>query len=1127
MAVYNRETKGPKIKNIMKGAEKRAYDSYNEQKHGLTNNQPDSLKNQQQNPWINQQQPQVQTASQSPGQNPLQNPIQNPWQNKQLEVNTDSNANINLSKETTANKWNPIDKFNRTKESFNSIGEALHGTSSFSPELQDDISKTIREISGAVRSGIIMPVRQVAMEVEQATIGRSSEMATVKGVAQLGASFVVDFAMQSSNQKIIKNIHTGKGITAENANERIGIQGLKDAHKILYNSGITKTETFKLRNEKDLRTLTQQIDAYSIKAGYGKLSTMKNSNLERMRDNLLSKSDSGSKQLAKLIDERLKINKTSASKEYSIKRNTRNVKRSFKRTILSPVRNSDVYTGYLKITQTKMATKAITRAVMFQGKMMYKGIRTTARGLSKGSQFVLRKTGNSHFIGIADGISHITNGVGGIADFGEHSISAVSRIPNNLKTKISANSIIAKDRIKNAPATIKKSKHYRNVSRKVRTTRVGKKVRSVKWQTKKVVKKVGRTKIGRVTKKVTRVTGRVLSAPTKLLGMATRGLSAALSAVKALLFKAILFLVGFVLIAAVICSAAAGVITTLTAIGDAVSASYEEFCANTAMGKAYKKLLEYEKTFYDQVSTIYAENDVSVNAEGYAIQGVYNYGKQYTLKDYEQETFTIVDGNGVELSGNDMYNTKAILALAATYIDQDFSKYSGIGGALGGIYQDYCLRLYKNSHSVFIETPSQSDVYYCADYDSEYGGSRAASDCTNKEHIKHGTWTSKSSNPPPCQYYTEKDVYSSITGNYRYTKYKCKGHDYCRGHIDARVQAVVSGAYLPEDYDKVNADITETDNNLYNVDAYGNAYMYEDASDSVLGSVASMAINIGNTLFSVPLSFVDINFGDEVVDNVAGITVYYKFKGEKTNEAGEEYKFRTHFGEPNRTFDGWNESNMTRARLLLAGDWEDLYGIDFDTDFESISFDSAISAGGGPISGEYLGGEVGTPIANYYNQGEYSAYKMLPGCGSTIKSAGCGFCSLAMVANTLTGDPKYTPVYVVNQLAKDFYTCGVGGNHDLPTRGAARFGLTGKQISLSSQSFADVIDSGGLVIALIGDPHPKTEFYGGKGHYIVIRGVTETGKIVVADPGRRANNGKAWPINQMRLRMAWSIYYNE
>ena len=95
------------------------------------------------------------------------------------------------------------------------------------------------------------------------------------------------------------------------------------------------------------------------------------------------------------------------------------------------------------------------------------------------------------------------------------------------------------------------------------------------------------------------------------------------------------------------------------------------------------------------------------------------------------------------------------------------------------------------------------------------------------------------------------------------------------------------------------------------------------------------------------------------------------------------------------------------------------------------------------------------------------------------------------------------------------YRCeGSGSYHSLIPEGARHFGLKVEGATIyEGQKIVDALASGKLVVAIMGKGHFTTS-----GHFIVLRGVTKSGKILVADPASVKKSGQEWDL---------SIFLNE
>lgn len=114
---------------------------------------------------------------------------------------------------------------------------------------------------------------------------------------------------------------------------------------------------------------------------------------------------------------------------------------------------------------------------------------------------------------------------------------------------------------------------------------------------------------------------------------------------------------------------------------------------------------------------------------------------------------------------------------------------------------------------------------------------------------------------------------------------------------------------------------------------------------------------------------------------------------------------------------------------------------------------------------------------------------------------------MAMVISTLTGGP-HDPVELAQWSAANGYRCeGNGSYHGPVPAAAAAYGLScGK--NLDAKGIVDALSAGKLVVVIMGKGH----FTNG-GHFIVLRGVTGEGKVLVADSASLRRSGQEWDLS--------------
>lgn len=165
-----------------------------------------------------------------------------------------------------------------------------------------------------------------------------------------------------------------------------------------------------------------------------------------------------------------------------------------------------------------------------------------------------------------------------------------------------------------------------------------------------------------------------------------------------------------------------------------------------------------------------------------------------------------------------------------------------------------------------------------------------------------------------------------------------------------------------------------------------------------------------------------------------------------------------------------------------------------------------------------------SPTGNYslgdfinYFQGDYhQSY----GYGSTIANAGCGPTSMAMVVTYLTGE-KHGPVELANwSLKRGYHIPNNGTAWAFFPAAAKAYGLDCEQSGVSASKIKESLSNGKMVVMNVG---PGTFTRGG--HYIVLKGLTSDGRVIVSDPASRQRTDKAYSMNTFlnEGKGMWSI----
>jgi len=156
---------------------------------------------------------------------------------------------------------------------------------------------------------------------------------------------------------------------------------------------------------------------------------------------------------------------------------------------------------------------------------------------------------------------------------------------------------------------------------------------------------------------------------------------------------------------------------------------------------------------------------------------------------------------------------------------------------------------------------------------------------------------------------------------------------------------------------------------------------------------------------------------------------------------------------------------------------------------------------------EYPPGNANIP---YFNQADKRWATSSYGKTGTIKSSGCGPTSLAMVIFGLTGRTDVNPKVIADWSYSNGHRCeGAGSYWSLMTEGGKNFGLKVETISRKNpKGVVEELSKGNPIVVSMGPGH----FTKG-GHFIVLRGLTSDGKVLVNDPASIKRTEESWDLS--------------
>ncbi len=154
-------------------------------------------------------------------------------------------------------------------------------------------------------------------------------------------------------------------------------------------------------------------------------------------------------------------------------------------------------------------------------------------------------------------------------------------------------------------------------------------------------------------------------------------------------------------------------------------------------------------------------------------------------------------------------------------------------------------------------------------------------------------------------------------------------------------------------------------------------------------------------------------------------------------------------------------------------------------------------------SSSTVSGAAKGKFVNYYQYNYSDPYSR-----GTIKTSGCGPTSLAMVLTYLTGQ-EVSPRETAKK-GNGTYTCSQGTTWNYFGDISKQYGVNCQQMGVSQANIVDNLKSGKTLIMSMGPGH-----FTSKGHFIVVRGLTNDGKLIVADPNSESRSSQTWDVNTL------------
>lgn len=148
------------------------------------------------------------------------------------------------------------------------------------------------------------------------------------------------------------------------------------------------------------------------------------------------------------------------------------------------------------------------------------------------------------------------------------------------------------------------------------------------------------------------------------------------------------------------------------------------------------------------------------------------------------------------------------------------------------------------------------------------------------------------------------------------------------------------------------------------------------------------------------------------------------------------------------------------------------------------------------------------------------AWSAAPYAGSDVETAGCGPTSLSMVYIALTGKTDRDPEAMAAFSEQNGYVESGMTAWRFMTDGAAALGLASREVPADADRLRAELSAGHPVICSVG-PGDFTQ----TGHFIVLAGLADDGKLVVHDPNSPSNSARTWEVDRVlgQCRNLWAF----
>ena len=150
----------------------------------------------------------------------------------------------------------------------------------------------------------------------------------------------------------------------------------------------------------------------------------------------------------------------------------------------------------------------------------------------------------------------------------------------------------------------------------------------------------------------------------------------------------------------------------------------------------------------------------------------------------------------------------------------------------------------------------------------------------------------------------------------------------------------------------------------------------------------------------------------------------------------------------------------------------------------------------------------GLQIAPVYQYDYKEAVCTIGGEDKSVASSGCGATCMSMVIDYLTGNERQSPQLLFERAYANGDYYGDGLSHEAIDRLGIAYDVEGIWIGRDEDKLREALAAGYPVIA-----HMGSGTFTRSGHYILLRGLTDDGRVVVNDPNSEKRSYQAYDLS--------------